>query len=43
MALSWNEIKRRALAFSKNYENVSKENSETQSFYNGPVENVVFF
>ncbi len=34
MALSWNEIKRRALAFSKNYENVSKENSETQSFYN---------
>ncbi len=34
MALSWNEIKKRALEFSKTYEGAIKENAETQSFYN---------
>ena len=34
MALSWNEIKKRAIGFSKEYGNATRENAETQSFYN---------
>jgi hypothetical protein len=34
MALSWNEIKKRAIEFSKEFETATKENAETQSFYN---------
>jgi hypothetical protein len=34
MALSWNEIKQRAIAFSKDWENVTSEKSESQSFWN---------
>ena len=34
MALSWNEIKKRALEFSEEYKDATKENAETQSFYN---------
>lgn len=34
MALSWNEIKKRALEFSKEYTDATRENAETQSFYN---------
>lgn len=34
MALSWNEIKKRAVEFSNEYEDATKENAETQSFYN---------
>tara|TARA_B110000259_G_C14016107_1_gene401378 strand:- start:45 stop:2753 length:2709 start_codon:yes stop_codon:yes gene_type:complete len=34
MALSWNEIKDRALKFSKNWEGESKERAEKDSFYN---------
>jgi len=34
MALSWNEIKKRAIEFSKEFETAKKENAETQSFYN---------
>ncbi len=34
MTLSWNEIRSRALAFSQEYKNVTRENAETQSFYN---------
>ena len=35
MALSWNEIKRRAIEFQREWDGVVKENAETQSFYNG--------
>jgi type I restriction-modification system DNA methylase subunit len=34
MALSWNEIKRRAITFSKEWENASSETSEKQTFWN---------
>ncbi len=34
MALSWNEIKSRAITFSKEWENESKEHAESQSFWN---------
>ena len=34
MALSWNEIKSRALEFQNEYLGTIKENAETQSFYN---------
>ena len=34
MALSWNEIKKRALDFSKEYAAATRENAETHSFYN---------
>ncbi len=34
MPLSWNEIKSRALSFSKEWENARYEKGETQSFYN---------
>ncbi|MEA3373840.1 MAG: DNA methyltransferase [Campylobacterota bacterium] len=34
MALSWNEIKNRAISFSKEWENESKEHAESQSFWN---------
>lgn len=34
MALSWNEIKDRALKFSKDFANATRENAETQTFYN---------
>ncbi len=32
--LSWNEIRNRALAFSQDYKNATRENAESQSFYN---------
>ena len=32
MALSWNEIKERAIAFSKEWENDFNENAEAKSF-----------
>ncbi len=34
MALSWNEIRKRAIEFSKKYADVTRENAEAQSFYN---------
>ena len=34
MALSWNEIRNRALSFSQEYSDATRENAETQSFYN---------
>ena len=34
MPLSWNEIKGRAIVFSKDWENVTSEKSESQSFWN---------
>jgi len=34
MPLSWNEIRNRAVEFTKEYENAQRENAETQSFYN---------
>ena len=34
MALSWNEIRNRAIAFTKEWENESRENAESQSFWN---------
>ncbi len=34
MALSWNEIKTRAISFSKEWKDESKENAESQSFWN---------
>jgi hypothetical protein len=34
MALSWNEIKSRAISFSKEWEDESKEHAESQSFWN---------
>ncbi len=34
MALSWNEIKKRAIEFSKEFATATRENSETQTFYN---------
>ncbi len=35
MPLSWNEIKTRALAFSKEWENESSEDAEAKSFWDG--------
>ncbi|MCF3605348.1 hypothetical protein L2E81_01150 [Planktothrix agardhii 1033] len=34
MPLSWNEIKQRAIAFSKEWETETSEKSESQSFWN---------
>ncbi|RLC84560.1 MAG: class I SAM-dependent DNA methyltransferase, partial [Chloroflexi bacterium] len=34
MALSWNEIRSRAISFSKEWEDESRENAESQSFWN---------
>jgi hypothetical protein len=34
MPLSWNEIRKRAIEFSQEYANATRENAETQSFYN---------
>lgn len=34
MALSWNEIRSRAITFSKEWEDESRENAESQSFWN---------
>ena len=34
MPLSWNEIKTRAIAFSKEWENESSEDAEAKSFWN---------
>lgn len=34
MALSWNEIKQRAIKFSQDFANVKNENAEKQTFYN---------
>jgi hypothetical protein len=34
MSLSWNEIRSRAITFSAEYKNATRENAETQSFYN---------
>ena len=34
MPLSWNEIRNRALAFSQEYKDATRENAESQSFYN---------
>jgi len=34
MPLSWNEIRRRAIEFSQEYKDATRENAETQSFYN---------
>jgi hypothetical protein len=34
MPLSWNEIRQRAVAFSQEYRDATRENAETQSFYN---------
>lgn len=34
MPLSWNEIRSRAIVFSQEYRNVTRENAETQTFYN---------
>jgi len=33
MALSWNEIRSRAIAFSKEWKDESPENAESQSFW----------
>ena len=35
MALSWNEIRTRALAFSKEWENETREDAEAKSFWDG--------
>ena len=35
MPLSWNEIQKRALEFSKNWENETNENAEAKSFWDG--------
>lgn len=35
MAVSWNEIKQRAIAFSKNWEHASDEDAEAKSFMDG--------
>lgn len=35
MALSWNEIKQRAIAFSKNWEHAADEDAEAKSFMDG--------
>ena len=32
--ISWNEIRSRAVAFSQEYKNATRENAEAQSFYN---------
>ena len=34
MPLSWNEIKKRAIEFSKEWEDASSEKSEKQTFWN---------
>jgi len=34
MPLSWNEIRKRAIEFSQEYADATRENAETQSFYN---------
>ena len=34
MALSWNEIRKRAISFSQEFSDATRENAETQSFYN---------
>ena len=34
MALSWNEIKNRAINFSKEWEKEQREHAKTQSFWN---------
>ncbi len=34
MTLSWNEIRSRAITFSQEYKDTTRENAETQSFYN---------
>ncbi|MBU3013686.1 hypothetical protein KO488_02875 [Poseidonibacter lekithochrous] len=34
MALSWNEIKNRAITFSKEWESEEREHAESQSFWN---------
>lgn len=34
MALSWNEIRSRAIVFTKEWEDESRENAESQSFWN---------
>ena len=34
MPTSWNEIKQRAIVFSKDWESVTSEKSESQSFWN---------
>ncbi|MEI6044034.1 MAG: DNA methyltransferase [Chloroflexota bacterium] len=34
MPLSWNEIRNRAIQFSQEYKDVTRENAETHSFYN---------
>lgn len=34
MPLSWNEIRRRAIEFSEEYRTATRENAETQTFYN---------
>ena len=34
MALSWNEIRSRAITFTKEWEDESHENAESQSFWN---------
>lgn len=34
MALSWNEIKNRAINFSKEWEKEQREHAESQSFWN---------
>ncbi|RMD72158.1 MAG: hypothetical protein D6822_01790, partial [Cyanobacteria bacterium J149] len=35
MVLSWNEIKNRALNFTKEWENETSENAEAKSFWDG--------
>ena len=35
MPLSWNEIRSRAIRFSKDWENVSNEDAEAKSFLDG--------
>jgi len=35
MPLSWNEIKSRAIEFSKEWENESSEDAEAKSFWDG--------
>ena len=37
MALSWNEIKTRAMAFSKEWESESREDAEAKSFWDASV------
>jgi hypothetical protein len=34
MALGWNEIRSRAIVFTKEWEHESRENAESQSFWN---------